>query len=593
MRKLINIATVGLVGVLSIFLNCSCSEYEAPERIALDGLNSDSVISTAIHRKVLWINIDGAVGSIVEQKISQEGTIAKMLKHSKYSWIGLSDNRILSKTGNEDPVTWSTMLTGVIPEKHQVIDDSYVANVEYDPSNPDEKVIQYPNILHHIAENDPENPTLCVTPWEKLNKNLLNVAQKTITTTNDAETKDVVLNHLNTSDFNFTLVGFSGMLEAGKSGGFSANNADYITALQHIDGYIGEFLQAIEKRKNTFYEDWLVVVTSNHGGKADGSYGGNSEAERNTLGIFYYSHYDEQRMVGKRMYGAYIEASKSKAMVLDTVSTDIRYALGENSGFSMEIIMRMTPRKDGTYNGNNWEAIISKSGCWGLFRQRQTVSYRVEGPTGALEQAITAFNDPQWHNYGFSMTPMSQARDWVIALDGRMASKGTTTTRGVPTNVSPLRIGDNVPTPFYVSEIRLWKKSLTDNDITQQATLLDISPTDARFKDLLAYWKLNPNEVIDDSKQDTLVIKNQVANGLDLLYINLDKTDTRPVKEKAFVELPNTFPAYKANGNLIMENTMVVPQILYWLNMSANTVLDGFKFIDIYSYSEEWRDLPE
>ncbi|BDW78589.1 hypothetical protein BFINE_43840 [Bacteroides finegoldii DSM 17565] len=63
------------------------------------------------------------------------------------------------------------------------------------------------------------------------------------------------------------------MLEAGKSGGFSANNANYITALQHIDAYIGEFLQAIDERKNAFYEDWLVVVTSNHGGKEDGSYG--------------------------------------------------------------------------------------------------------------------------------------------------------------------------------------------------------------------------------------------------------------------------------------------------------------------------------
>lgn len=599
MRKLINIVTVGLVGLFSIFLNSSCTEYEAPDRIALDGFNSDSVISTAIHRKVLWINIDGAVGSIVEQKISQEGTIAKMLKHSKYSWIGLSDNRILSKTVNEDPVTWSTMLTGVIPEKHQVVDDSYVANVEYDPSNPDEKVIQYPNILHHIAENDPGNSTLCVTPWEKLNKNLLNVAQKTITTTNDVQTKEVVLNHLNTSDFNFTLVSFSGMLEAGKSKGFSANNADYITALQHIDGYIGEFLQAIEKRKNTFYEDWLVIVTSNHGGKADGSYGGNSEAERNTLGIFYYSHYDEQRMAGKRIYGAYIEASKSTAVVLDTVSSDIRYALGENSGFSMEIIMRMTPRKDGTYNGNNWDAIITKGNPggvgWGLFRKNSTASFRIgeQGSSQSLEQAIAVFNDPQWHNYSFSITQMNQSRDWTIALDGKMASKGITTTRGVSTDTSPLRIGSNVPTPYYVSEIRLWKKSLTDNDITQQATLLDIPPTDGRFKDLLAYWKLNPNEVIDDSKPDTLVIKNQVANGLDLLYINLDKQDTRPIKEKAFVELPNTFPAYKTNGNLIMENTMVVPQILYWLNMSTNTVLDGIKFIDSYAYSEDWRDLPE
>ena len=593
MKKHINVLTIGLVGLFSIFFHCSCTEYEAPERIALDGFDSDSVISTAIHRKVLWINIDGAVGSIMEQKIPQEGTIAKMLKHSKYSWIGMSDNRILSKVSNEDPVTWSTMMTGVIPEKHLISNDSYVANVEYDPNNPNEKVIQYPNILHHIAENDPENPTLCVTPWEKLNKNLLNAAQKTITTTNDEETKEVVLSHLKGSDFNFTLVAFSGMLEAGKAGGFSANNTNYIAAIQRIDSYIGEFLQAIEQRKNTFYEDWLIVITSNHGGKADGSYGGNSDEERNTLGIFYYSHYNEQRMMGKRISGAYFDSSKSKALVLDTVSSDIRYALGENSNFSMEIIMRMTPRKDGSYNGDNWNGIISKSGCWGLFRQRNTVSLRIEGSSGALEQAITGFNDPQWHNYGFSITPINQSRDWTIALDGKITNKGTTFARGVSTNVSPLRIGDNVPTPFYVSEIRLWKKTLTENDITQQAALLDLPPTDNRFKDLLAYWKLNPNEIKDESRPDTIVIKNQVAGGLDLLYVNLDKEDPRSLRERAFVDLPNTLPIYKATGDLIMENTMVVPQILYWLNMSTSTILDGFRFIDIYSYSEDWRDLPD
>lgn len=593
MKKLTNILTVGLVGLFSIFFYCSCTEYEAPERIALDGFDSDSVISTTIHRKVLWINIDGAVGSIVEQKIPQEGTIAKMLKHSKYSWIGMSDNRVLSKVNNEDPVTWSTLVTGVIPEKHKITNESYVANVEYDPTNPNEKVIQYPNILHHIAENDPENPTLCVTPWEKLNKNLLNAAQKTITTTNDEETKEVVLNHLKGSDFNFTLVGFSGMLEAGKSGGFSPNNANYITALQHIDGYIGEFLQAIEERKNTFYEDWLIVVTSNHGGKADGSYGGNSDEERNTLGIFYYSHYDEQRMMGKRISGAYIDASKAKALVLDTVSTDIRYALGENSSFSMEIIMRMIPQKNGTYNGNNWDAIINK-GSWGLFRKGSAATFRVEGATGVLEEPITAFNDPQWHNYGFSIAPMNnQLRDWTIAFDGKIIKKSTTVARGNATDVSPLRIGSNIPTPFYVSEIRLWKKSLTENDLTRQAAQLDILPTDSRFGDLLAYWKLNPSEVIDDSKQDTLVIKNQIANGLDLLYVNLDKQASNSFKENAFVVLPNTFPTYITTGDLIMENTMVVPQILYWLNMSTNTVLDGFRFIDSYSNSEDWRDLPD
>ena len=187
----------------------------------------------------------------------------------------------------------------------------------------------------------------------------------------------------------------------------------------------------------------------------------------------------------------------------------------------------------------------------------------------------------------------TQSREWIVALDGKIMKKGTKDFRGVADNKSPLCICDHVPTSFYVSEIRLWKKTLTENELTQQAALLDISSDDTRFKDLLAYWKLNPDEVKDASKQDTLVIKNQIANGLDLLYVNLDKQNSETFKEKAFVELPNTFPTYMATGNLIMENTMVVPQVLYWLNMSTSTILDGFQFINNYATSEEWRDLPE
>lgn len=389
------------------------------------------------------------------------------------------------------------------------------------------------------------------------------------------------------------------MLEAGKTGGFSESNAAYITALQRIDAYMGEFLQAIDERENAFYEDWLVVVTSNHGGKADGSYGGNSPEERNTFGIFYYPHYTEQEMVGKKITGAYFDSSKAQGIVLDTVSSDIKYGLKEASSLSVEIVMRMNPKKDGSYSGDNWNAIFSKSDNWGIFRKGSEARLRIEGSTGALEEPITAFNDPQWHNYGFSVTPNTNyLRNWTIAWDGMIMKKGTKDIRGVEDNKSPLRICDHVPTSFYVSEIRLWKKTLAEYELTQQATLLDMSSDDPRFNDLLAYWKLNPDEVIDAKcKTDTLVIKNQIAGGLDLLYVNLDKQnkDCEPskLKERAFVELPNTLPAYVSTGDLIMENTLVVPQVLYWLNMSANTILDGFKFINNYASSEEWRDLPE
>ena len=45
MKKLINIVIVGVVGLLIISLHYSCTTYEAPDGIAEDGFDSDSVIS--------------------------------------------------------------------------------------------------------------------------------------------------------------------------------------------------------------------------------------------------------------------------------------------------------------------------------------------------------------------------------------------------------------------------------------------------------------------------------------------------------------------------------------------------------------------
>lgn len=170
----------------------------------------------------------------------------------------------------------------------------------------------------------------------------------------------MVLNHIANEDYTFILADFSGMLEAGKSGGFKADNAAYVSALKTIDGYIGEFLSAIDARENAFYEDWLIVVTSNHGGSADGRYGGTSEVERNTFGLFYYNHYTEKQLNGNRLYGAYFDSQNEyKAVVFDSIGK--YYSLGMDA-FSMEIIMRMVPRQDGTYNGNNWDRILGKAG---------------------------------------------------------------------------------------------------------------------------------------------------------------------------------------------------------------------------------------
>ena len=585
MNKLLNILTYSLLVVCVLAFNYACTEYDTPAEIADDG-TIDTGISTKIHRKVLWINIDGAVGEVVKNSLPADGAIAKMLKNSKYSWTGVSDNRTLSVERNEDPVTWATMLTGVIPEKHSITDESYTANVEYNPNNPNEKVIHYQNIISYISNNDVNMLSLCVTPWAKLNKNMLNNAKTTITSENDVQTRDVVLNHIANEDYTFILADFSGMLEAGKSGGFKADNAAYVSALEAIDGYIGEFLSAIDARENAFYEDWLIVVTSNHGGSADGRYGGTSEVERNTFGLFYYNHYTEKQLNGNRLYGAYFDSQNEyKAVVFDSIGK--YYSLGMDA-FSMEIIMRMVPRQDGTYNGNNWDRILGKAG-WGLYRQRGTVSMRTnpkEGP--ALEQAITGYNDSKWHHYGVSISSAASGRrNWLITLDGKLQGSGTTDTQGLAPDSSLLAIGGySVPTSYYISEVRLWKKDLAEREFLQLSGEIDIEPS----SDMLGYWKFKPTEQLEKLEEDTLVIKNQIQGGLNMYYIK-DKTSSSPdIEQKASAMFANTLPTNVNAERICVENTLIVPQILYWLVISVPSTLYGYVFINNYALSEEWRE---
>lgn len=60
-----------------------------------------------------------------------------------------------------------------------------------------------------------------------------------------------------------------------------------------------------------FTKTGFIVVTSNHGGSADGRYGGTSEVERNTFGLFYYNHYTEKQLNGNRLYGAYFDSQNN------------------------------------------------------------------------------------------------------------------------------------------------------------------------------------------------------------------------------------------------------------------------------------------
>lgn len=563
---------IGELAGLLCGLCVACTTYDTPADIA-GGSKDMAGSEDGIVRHVLWVNIDGARGSIVKEEVEKGNlpVLQQMLAHSKYAWTGLSDDHALlsdnrGEFSDEDPVTWASMLTGVNSRMHRIKDYSYTPDytIGYSPVVPN-------TIVQYLSNHDPMLRMSCVSPWGNLNR-YVGMMQSVVTTASDDETVETLVEQLSRGDYRFTLAGFKSVLDAGKIGGFKASNTQYVDGLKQVDVGLGRLLAAIDARENIANEDWLVCVTSNHGGTEDGRYGGASDEERDIFGIFYYSHYTPFEMKGEIVWGSrfsneeWAEAEDSTAL----------YGIGARRQLTMEIKMCNIARDNQSYKGDNWTRYIGKDD-WGLHRQRENVKIYIKG-NKVLEEGMTTFNDARWHSFYVGMGPISSnGRMYIMSNDGKRLLYNETQAMGVENDSSALVLGRS-PLDFYTSTIRLWSTVLGDEYINECLSLWTLPENYSQREHLLAEWRFSPDELKNDS-----IIPNRVKGGPDFIF------KSKPF----FVRLPNNLPDKLASGHLVMENTLVIPQIIYWL-CGAGAVasnLDGYNFLSAYQTEEQWRDL--
>lgn len=576
-------AALALVGM------AACNKYETPLSISGGMESADSVSITDVVRKVLWVNIDGAVGSLVKQQTEQGAlpTLQQMLAHSKYSWLGLADNRegAESTTGQqeEDPLTWASMLTGVSSTLHFIKDNSYNPDFPLDINPLYQEVNYFPTVIQYLGKINPSLQVSCVSPWHSLNR-YVGDAHSVITTSSDKETQAALLDQLANDDYSFTLASFKGMLEAGRQGGFTTDNATYTTALEAVDGYLKQLIETIDARENAGMEDWLVIVTSNQGGTPEGHVGGTSDAERDIFGVFYYPHY-----TGFEMKGEIIDAARFSrgewALAADTTAL---YGIGAKRNFSVEMNIRMLPRSNGTYNGVNWSCLVGKK-HWGMFRQRLTVSLRAtDNDNKAVERAFTACTDSRWHALYMGLGEVTgNTRKYLMSYDGIRQIYNDTECFGVENDSSYVVIGngtihgnDYIPNSYYVASLRLWDEIMEDAMVDQNASLIDISAEHPFRRHLVGEWRFSRNELLNDT-----IIPNRIEGMPDMIF----------KRQPTFVKVSNTLPDKLKSGNLVMENTLIAPQIIYWLCGASNidSRLEGYNFLAAYALEEQWRDYQE
>lgn len=221
---------------------------------------------TSKKKKVLLVGIDG----LQIEKISNTATpnLDKLLIKKGYSG-GITGTASEQKT--KSGPGWTTILTGVWLNKHGVPDNS---------SSHKSKV---KSVFQLIKEHDNNLETASVATWSPIHDFLRDQLQfinyKHQGGNDDNAVKNSV-NELTNHNPDFLFVHLDEVDGVGHSSGFGSS---YNSAISRADKRLGTIMNAVENRINTKNEDWLIIVTTDHGRENSGYGHGNQTTSEKTI----------------------------------------------------------------------------------------------------------------------------------------------------------------------------------------------------------------------------------------------------------------------------------------------------------------------
>jgi endonuclease/exonuclease/phosphatase family metal-dependent hydrolase len=176
---------------------------------------------------------------------------------------------------------WSSMLTGVWPQKHGVLTNEFSSN----------RYAEFPDFLTRIELSRPELHTVAVADWLPLVAEdsggplISDAADRKIVLDGyelgwleaDSAGVDAAIRELRIGDPDALFVYLGAPDEIShRTGGIGQ---EYRDAIATADAHLGKLLEAIRDRPSYAREDWLILVGTDHGRTDTGSHGGDSPEE--------------------------------------------------------------------------------------------------------------------------------------------------------------------------------------------------------------------------------------------------------------------------------------------------------------------------
>lgn len=235
-------------------------------------------------KKAIVIGYDGCRADALAFTEKNFSGVNKMLSDGaslNYAYCGGVNYPAVNTQDTSTAPGWCSVLTGVWADKTSITGNGIT------------KSLEYKTVMTTLTENKVIDSANFITIWDghfeaddstyKLEKayceeNNLNVKfSLCLTNTLSAETAIKDIKQADCSDFIFAI--YEGTDGAGHGFGFSTNNPVYQAGYQLNDVLAYRTINAIENRDTYETEDWLIIITSDHGGFGTG-HGGPSIQER-------------------------------------------------------------------------------------------------------------------------------------------------------------------------------------------------------------------------------------------------------------------------------------------------------------------------
>jgi len=202
----------------------------------------------ALTNKVLIIGIDGTMPSAL--------AVARTPNLDALKSNGCHSVRVVSHPVTHSAAAWSSMFTGVWGDKHGVNDpgNSFAGN----------QFATYPSFYKRIEAANSNFNTLAFARWAPMLTAVPDADVRLSFDSDAAVTAETCrrLTNANPDVFWMLLLDVDG---AGHSSGWGPAVSNYVRAIETADGRVGQIINALTNRTTYAQEDWLVIVTTDHG----------------------------------------------------------------------------------------------------------------------------------------------------------------------------------------------------------------------------------------------------------------------------------------------------------------------------------------